>query len=244
MVDFTCYEEQIFETWFAISYYFKENPGTTKFPAADLMPYLEEKKILKKTQGERTPIEALLDLMNERDHINVFPWALGEGDPNRLQWFFVFLKGYSLKELEEKMTDEQTSKFIEFGDENYLLDLCDEIIGQKALRQHLFHLRDKERSFPVHGYYSELNLALYYQKPPQSEVVTRLKNISWVSGRSLHREKEEEEFLQKCRELLAERGIQLLEIHHSNFSHYKLKRLQKTEKADVEVLKQILSVVK
>ena len=40
--------------------------------------------------------------MNERDHINVFPWALGEGDPEQLKWSFVFLKGYSLKELEEK----------------------------------------------------------------------------------------------------------------------------------------------
>ena len=140
MVDFSCYEEQIFETRFAISDYFKDHPGTTKFPAKDLMPYLEQKKIFKKTQGERTPIENLLDKMNERDHINVFPWALGEGDPHRLQWSFVFLEGYSLRELEERIPDEQTSKFIELGDENYLLDLCDEILDQKALRQHLFHL--------------------------------------------------------------------------------------------------------
>ena len=230
MVDFTLYEEQIIETRFAISDYFKDNPGTKKFPAENLMPWLEEKKIFKETQGERTPVEDLLDLMNERDHINVFPWALGEGDPNRLKWSFVFLKGYSLKELEEKMTDEQTSKFIELGDENYLLDLCDEILGQKALRQHLFHLPDKGRNFPVHGYYPELNLALYYRKPPQSEVVTHLENISWISGRSLHREKEEEEFLQRCRELLPEKGIRLLEIHHSNFSYNKLKRLQKNHR--------------
>ena len=48
MVDFSCYEEQIFETRFAISDYFKDHPGTTKFPAEDLMPYLEEKKIFKR----------------------------------------------------------------------------------------------------------------------------------------------------------------------------------------------------
>ena len=52
MVNFSCYEEQIFETRFAISDYFNDHPGTTKFPAKDLMPYLEQKKIFKKTQGE------------------------------------------------------------------------------------------------------------------------------------------------------------------------------------------------
>ena len=37
---------------------------------------------------------------------------------------------------------------LNFGDENYLLDLCDEILGQKALRQHLFDLPDKKETFP------------------------------------------------------------------------------------------------
>ena len=143
MVDFSLYEEQIIETWFAISDYFKDHSGTTKFPAKDLMPYLEQKNIFKKTGNERNPVEDLLDLMSENDHINFFPWALGEGDSTRSRWSFGFLKGGSLEELEEKIIDEQTSKFVEFGDENYLLDLCDEILDQKALRQHLFQLRDK-----------------------------------------------------------------------------------------------------
>ena len=178
--------------------------------------------------------------MNERDHINILPWALGEGETNRLKWSFVFLEGYSLKELEEKIIDEQISKFVEFSDENYLFDLCDQILGQKALRQHLFHFPDKGRNFPVHGFYPELELALYYRKPPQSEVVTHLKHISWISGRSIHREKEEEGFLQRCREQLSEKGIRFLEIHHSNFSYNKLERLKKDSQQDMTVLKDLL----
>ena len=61
MVDFSCYEEQIFETRFAVNDHFKDHPGTTEFPYEDLMPYLKQKKIFKEAQGERTPVEDLLN---------------------------------------------------------------------------------------------------------------------------------------------------------------------------------------
>lgn len=240
MIRFTNYEEQIIETYTAVSDHFRDRPGTIKFPAVELMPRLFELNVFPNTYEERSPVEDLLDLMNRNDHISILPWAIGEGDPERLKWSFVFLEGSSLKELEEKMADEQTSRFVELGDENYLLDLCDEILDQKALRQHKFNFLGEGRNLPFLGFYPNLNLALYYQKPPQSEVVTRLENINWISGRSLHREKEEEEFLQRCRELLSEKGIQHLEIHHSIFSYNKLKRMNRNLQKDKLTLENLI----
>ena len=49
------------------------------------------------------------------------------------------------------------------SDESYVIDLCDEVLKQKAFRQHRFDFLkgDSGTKLPVDAYYSSLNLVIY-----------------------------------------------------------------------------------
>lgn len=63
-------------------------------------------------------------------------------------------------------------------DEQYVLDLCDEFLGMKAVRQHCFpfltgdpDLRGNRRPLPVDGFYPELRLVVEYHERQHKERV-------------------------------------------------------------------------
>ncbi len=63
-------------------------------------------------------------------------------------------------------------------DESYVLDLCDQILGHKCLRQHRFNFlrgdaneKGKCVKLPVDGYYPELELVIEYHERQHTEKV-------------------------------------------------------------------------
>ena len=76
------------------------------------------------------------------------------------------------------------------SDEHYVLDLCDQILGQKASRQHRFEwLRgdysEKRQSYshlPVDGYWRELGLVVEFAERQHTESVAIFDRRDTVSG--------------------------------------------------------------
>ena len=58
-------------------------------------------------------------------------------------------------------------------DESYVVNLCDEVLGLKALRQYRFPflLGDTGKALPVDAYYKEKNLVVEYCERQHTEVV-------------------------------------------------------------------------
>lgn len=125
------------------------------------------------------------------------------------------------------------------SDEYYVIDLCDEVLGKKASRQHTFDfLRgDTGRKLPVDAYYEELNLVVEYYERQHTESVKLFDDRMTKSGvpRSVQRRIYDE----RRKEVLPQHGIQVTVISFQDFG--KSKKLKRIKDSDLEVVKKFLN---
>lgn len=124
------------------------------------------------------------------------------------------------------------------SDEYYVIDLCDEVLGMKASKQHTFDfLRgDTGRKLSVDAYYEGLNLVVEYYERQHTESVKLFDNKMTKSGvpRSIQRRIYDE----RRKEVLPQYGIQIAVITFQDFG--KSKKLKRNKESDLEVVKKLL----
>ena len=129
------------------------------------------------------------------------------------------------------------------SDEYYVIDLCDDILGLKASRQHTFDfLRgdgQRRKKLPVDAYYAELNLGVEYRERQHTESVAFFNKAHTVSGVS--RDEQRRLYDERRREVLPEHGIRLVEISYAGLKHNGRKRLLRDRQADRRVLERMLN---
>ncbi|WP_205700597.1 hypothetical protein [Croceicoccus sediminis] len=118
-------------------------------------------------------------------------------------------------------------------DEHYVLDLCDEFLGLKAVRQHCFpfltgdpDLRGNRKPLPVDGFYPELRLVVEYHERQHNERVGFFDDKLTVSG--VPRGEQRRRYDARRRELLPKHGYALVVLEVNEFTHDSSKRLQRT----------------
>lgn len=126
-------------------------------------------------------------------------------------------------------------------DEEYILDLCDEILGQKCLRQHRFPFLagDKGHKLPVDGYYPTLSLVVEYRERQHAEPVRFFDRRLTVTG--VHRGEQRRIYDQRRRDVLPQHGIHLVELNVTEFLHDSRKRLLRERDEDVRHLRMRLA---
>lgn len=126
-------------------------------------------------------------------------------------------------------------------DEQYILDLCDEILGTTCLRQHRFDfLRgDRGHKLPVDGYYPSLNLAIEYLERQHIEAVKFFDARMTVSG--VPRGRQRYIYDQRRRDVLPKNGIQLIELTVTEFPHRARKRLVRIRENDLSIVRNRLA---
>lgn len=125
-------------------------------------------------------------------------------------------------------------------DEHYIIDLCDEILDDKALRQHRFEFllgdentKFKRRRLPVDAYYPKLRLVIEYREVQHTEPVPLWDQKQTVSG--INRAEQRRKYDQRRRDVLRAYGITLMELDYSLFG--KSKRLKRDRKTDASVIR-------
>lgn len=133
-----------------------------------------------------------------------------------------------------------SSKFIR--DETYVIDLCDEVLGRKALRQHRFPflLGDSGTSLPVDAYYEDLNLVVEYCERQHTEAVPFFDRRLTVSG--VGRGEQRRIYDERRREILPKYGIHLISISYSDFEYDSRKRIVREHQRDIQIIKKKLGV--
>ena len=132
------------------------------------------------------------------------------------------------------------------SDEAYVLDLCDEILAERGLRQHRFSwlLGDpgstgRRTSLPVDAYYPEHNLVVEYRERQHYEAVPffdRRQTISGV-GRGDQRRRYDER-----RELeIPGRGLTLVVIKSSDLDADDRGRLRRNRRSDLPLISALLT---
>ena len=131
----------------------------------------------------------------------------------------------------------------ENSDESYVINLCDEVLGLTASRQHRFDfLRGDSRDgkqgvcLPVDAYYESLNLVVEYNERQHTESVKLFDNKPTVSGVS--RGEQRRIYDERRRTVLPQHGINLVIISYFDFGQ--TKELARNHDKDVKVVKEKL----
>jgi hypothetical protein len=122
-------------------------------------------------------------------------------------------------------------------DELYVLDLCDEVLASKSLRQHrfLFLVGDSDRTLPVDAYYPDLKLVIEYRERQHSEAVAFFDLRGTISG--VPRGEQRARYDQRRRDVLPQKGIHVVELSYSDFPHGANKRLKRIRLDDVNIIR-------
>ncbi|TCM37040.1 hypothetical protein [Novosphingobium sp. ST904] len=130
-------------------------------------------------------------------------------------------------------------------DEHYVLDLCDAVLGLKAVRQHCFEFltgdpdrRARRKPLPVDGFYPALGLVVEYHERQHRERVGFFDDKPTVSG--IPRGEQRRRYDERRADLLPRHGYSLVVFEVAEFAHDRAKRLLRTPE-DQEVISRRLS---
>ena len=131
------------------------------------------------------------------------------------------------------------------SDETYVIDLCDEVLGMVALRQHRFDFLRGDAGpgkqgmrLPVDAYYPELQLVVEYRERQHTEAIPIMDRRMTVSG--VDRGTQRAIYDHRRRDVLPQHGIALVELAYTDFAHDKNKRLCRCRDEDLAVVQQAL----
>jgi|JI10StandDraft_1071094.scaffolds.fasta_scaffold67860_2 hypothetical protein len=127
------------------------------------------------------------------------------------------------------------------SDESYVIDLCDEFLKQKALRQHRFDFLkgDAGTKLPVDAYYPSLNLVIEFKEKQHTEEVKFFDKRITANGKT--RGEQRKDYDQLRRDVLPEHGISLIELDYSDFKHTSNKKLVRNREEDLKVVSKKLN---
>jgi hypothetical protein len=135
----------------------------------------------------------------------------------------------------------------ENSDETYVIDICDQVLRQRAERQASFDfLRGdsrkrgpgKGRMLPCDAYYPELNLVIEYHERQHSESVPIFDRRETVSG--VPRGAQRKMYDDRRRDILPANGLNLIVFDVSQFTCGAGKRLKRDRVADDKVIRACL----
>lgn len=126
------------------------------------------------------------------------------------------------------------------SDENFIIDLCDEVLQSMAIRQAKFDfLRgDVGTKLPCDAYYPHLKLVIEYREKQHTEAVKFFDRRQTVSG--VGRGEQRRIYDQRRRDMLPKHGITLVEIGYDEFEHDRSKRLIRNKEKDMAIIKKRL----
>ncbi|QII47139.1 hypothetical protein GVT53_10775 [Flagellimonas oceani] len=122
-----------------------------------------------------------------------------------------------------------------------MIDLCDQVLQQTAIRQHRFDFLkgDSGTKLPVDAYYPTLNLVLEYYERQHSESVPHFDKRMTVSG--ISRGEQRKRYDERRKIELPKNGLKLIILNYTEFAHNSGKRLIRDLSNDIEVIKKKLN---
>lgn len=126
------------------------------------------------------------------------------------------------------------------ADENYIIDLCDTVLKEKACRQCRFEFLkgDTGRRLPVDAYYCNLGIVVEFHERQHNEEVKLFDRKPTVSGVS--RGEQRKIYDQRRRDILPKHEIALVEFSVLEFPHDSRKRLLRKSEEDKKIILQRL----
>lgn len=131
------------------------------------------------------------------------------------------------------------------SDESYILNLCDEILGVKAVRQKRFDFlrgdpsksRPRGITLPVDAYYEECQLVVEYREKQHYEDVPLFDKKQTISN--ISRKEQRRKYDLRREEILPKHNLRVITIPYYYFEYDANKKLLRNREADIAVLKKL-----
>lgn len=235
-------EENIKEVNEVINHYFDTNTSVDWIPAKTIMPALIEAGIFTKDKKKGLPIRQVLRKLDQESTLAKIPTVHAERRPESVYWYFVKTgKVYTPKELINPITKkEQSALSIQNSDEFYLVNLCDELLEQKASRKHTFdtlvgnlHKRGKGRTkLPLDAYYKDLKLVIEFKRKNEILDESDSKEQARITQISRYDALKKKAILKK--------DLRLMVINYASFECDDTNKLIRNTSHDMLVLRDLL----
>ena len=134
------------------------------------------------------------------------------------------------------------------SDEYYVLDLCDQVLGSAASRQHRFQwlrgdysLKRKSHSFlPVDEYWETLGLVVEYAERQHDESVKHFDKPEVMTVSGVHRGLQRRIYDQRRVKLIPKNGLELVVIPSRSFP-LKAGKIVRSPERDLAIVRSILN---
>jgi hypothetical protein len=232
--------------------YFGKHPGTTVM-AKDMMNDFIEAGVFPSDNKNGLPIRKLLRELDDANNLHLIPYVHVERKALNRNWYFCDTsiaihpkspQGNSNSHAKvtgnaatRHKNDEGLKKY---RDEDYVIDLCDEVLNLKASRQYRFDflVGDTGMPLPTDAYYVEYNLVVEYRERQHTESIGFWNKMT-TSG--VLRDEQRKRYDQRRRELLPQHGIKVIEISYTDLPHNSQKRLLRDKDVDLEIIRRLIS---
>jgi len=224
--------------------YFDVNPSVKIILAKDLMPQFIEANIFEKDKKNGLPIREILRKLDVQNQLQQIPYVFANRKLKNTNWYFqratsIIKKPKVAKAIAQVKLSVKPTKVMSQRDEDYVLDLCDEVLQIKGLRQHRFEfLRgDSGTKLPVDIYYPTLKLVVEYREYQHSNAVKHFDKPDELTVSGVHRGEQRKIYDQRRRDVLPVNGIRLIEIDYMDFECDKRNRIVRDRVKDLDVVK-------
>lgn len=134
------------------------------------------------------------------------------------------------------------------SDEEYVLTLCDRVLGEAGLRQHRFDWllgdqgRDgRRRRLPVDGYWLIANVVVEYRELQHDRPVPHFDKPDRMTISGVHRGRQRALYDARRDCLIPQHGIRLVVIRPRDLDATSRGRLRRNEASDLAVIRRLLS---
>ncbi len=227
-----------------IAAYFENNKSVFEIPARDLMSHFIKAGIFPHDHKNGLPIRRELRKLDDNKQLYLIPFVFPDRKATNVNWYFRRnnTAHYSgPKEVAQKIEKSKATTKTTDRDENYVLDLCDEVLNLKGSRQHKFDFLtgDSGRKLPVDVFYKEHNLVIEYREYQHTNAVKHFDKPDKMTVSGVHRGEQRKIYDQRRRDVLPAKGIKLIEIDYTEFAHSK-NRIMRDKEKDMDVVRKML----
>lgn len=231
--------------------YFEVNKSISVIPAKDMMPYFILAGVFEKDNKNGLPIRSILRRLDDKNELYKIPFVYAERKESNTNWFFqrnasIVSIPQTIKSVNPEAKPISKSSSRKDSDEHYVLDLCDEVLESKGLRQHRFdfllgdpNAQGKCAKLPVDSYYPELNLVIEYKEQQHTKPNKHFDKPDLFTVSGVHRGEQRKIYDQRRLDVLPKHGISVLEISYSNFECDSKDRILRSDK-NIEKVKKLL----
>lgn len=226
--------------------YFEQNKSVSEILAKELMPIFVKAGIFTEDVKNGLPLRKILRKLDEQNQLHLIPFVYADRKAKNVNWCFRRNNSTNFSRPKaEKQTVQKTKSTSKVSDrdEQYVLDLCDEVLKLKGSRQHKFDFLkgDAGTKLPVDIYYEKLKLVIEYREYQHTNPVKHFDKPDKITVSGVSRGEQRKIYDQRRRDVLPENKIKLIEIDFTDFEYDSRNRILRDREKDLEIVKKKLT---